>query len=89
MLFAHRKLLHSLAVHALPPGTNASTIVCWVDTHLAKLAEVTLVVACGRSREQVVSDAMRTQLEDDGLRAAAQLPGSLGLGGITAMLTRS
>ncbi|KAJ3899993.1 hypothetical protein F5879DRAFT_454719 [Lentinula edodes] len=74
VLFAQRRIFHNLAVKALAPGAIASTIVCWADGLIAKLAEVTIIVACGSSIHPLISDAMRTQLEDDGLRAAAQLP---------------
>lgn len=79
VLFAQRRIFHKVAAKALAPGTRASTVVCWVDGLIAKLAEATTTVACGTSIKQSVSGAMRTQLEDDGLRAAAQLPGSISL----------
>ncbi|KAJ3788972.1 hypothetical protein GGU10DRAFT_372574 [Lentinula aff. detonsa] len=74
MLFSQRRIFHNLAVKALAPGAVASTVVCWVDGLIAKFAEVTVVIACGSSMPPLISHSMRTQFEDDGLRAAAQLP---------------
>jgi len=62
------------------PRTAASTIVCWVDVILAKLGDAAVAVAGGFSREPVeqpVFENLRMQREDDGLRAAAQLPRTL------------
>lgn len=75
VLFAQRRIFHILAVKAVAPGTRASTVVCWVDGLIAKLAEATVIVGCGSSLKRSVSGTMRIQLDDDGLRAAAQLPG--------------
>lgn len=75
VLFAQRRIFHILAAKALAPGTRASTVVCWVDGLIAKLAEATVIVGCGSPTKRSVSGAMRVQLDDDGLRAAAQLPG--------------
>ncbi|KAF5390250.1 hypothetical protein D9757_002798 [Collybiopsis confluens] len=76
VLFAQRRMFHNIAIKALLPGTTASIVVCWVDEHLAKLADTTAMIITFRSfQNRVLSDAMKARFEDDGLRASAQLPG--------------
>ncbi|KAJ4486308.1 hypothetical protein J3R30DRAFT_3697805 [Lentinula aciculospora] len=74
VLFAQRRIFHNMAVKALAPRVVASTVVCWVDGLIAKLAEVTIIIASGSTIHPIMSDVMRIQMDDDGLRAAAQLP---------------
>ncbi|KAJ3976328.1 hypothetical protein EV361DRAFT_884428 [Lentinula raphanica] len=73
-MFAQRRIFHTMAMKALDTRSVASTVVCWVDGMIAKLAEATIVVACGSSSHSTIPPPMKVQLEDDGIRAAAQLP---------------
>ncbi|PBL00741.1 hypothetical protein ARMGADRAFT_1160030 [Armillaria gallica] len=73
-LFAHRTVFHHIAVSSAVDAT--STIVCWVDVLLAKLADAIIMVAGNGSQLSGVqhSEEWHLQREDDNLRAASQLP---------------
>jgi hypothetical protein len=79
LLFDYRKVFHSIAAQAVPPGTAASTVICWVDVILATLSEATIKVArglghCQDNNQNSISEILRKQSEDNNMRAAAQLP---------------
>ncbi|KAK0456202.1 hypothetical protein EV421DRAFT_1919738 [Armillaria borealis] len=73
-LFAHRTVFHHIAVSSAVHAT--STIVCWVDILLVKLADAIIMVAGDGSQLSGVqhSEEWHIQREDDNLRAASQLP---------------
>lgn len=77
ILFDYRKVFHGLAAEDLVSGAVASTIICWVDVIFAKLSEASVVVAgglrLGFSQAYQFED-LRKHLDEDCLRAAAQLP---------------
>ncbi|KAK0208610.1 hypothetical protein DFS33DRAFT_1380120 [Desarmillaria ectypa] len=73
-LFSHRTIFHHIALSsAVHP---ISTIVCWVDVLLAKLADtIAMVAGDGRQLSDIQhSDEWHLQREEDNLRAASQLP---------------
>ncbi|KAL1749035.1 hypothetical protein HDZ31DRAFT_59629 [Schizophyllum fasciatum] len=72
LLFAHRTAFHRIAASALPPNAPPSTVVCWVDALLAKIAPT---IAYERPADPT-SDFLQSQRYSDSLRAAAQLPDS-------------
>lgn len=77
LLFQYRQIFHRIAFRALPPGAAVPISICWVDVLLVQLWKVTIYVAGGFTfdmdpYEQL--ESLRPQLEEDYLRAAAQLP---------------
>ena len=77
LLFQYRQIFHRIAFQALPPGAAVPVSICWVDALLVQLSKVTIFVAGGFNFdmdpfEQL--ESLRPQLEEDHLRAAAQLP---------------
>ncbi|TRM65742.1 hypothetical protein BD626DRAFT_485704 [Schizophyllum amplum] len=72
LLFAHRAVFHRIAASALPSDSAPSTVVCWVDALLAKLAPF---IAGDRAAEPQ-NEFLQSQRYSDSLRAAAQLPKS-------------
>ncbi|KAF9240909.1 hypothetical protein BU15DRAFT_73766 [Melanogaster broomeanus] len=77
LLFQYRRLFHMLAVKDLSPGSAPPAVVCWVDVVLAKLGDVSAVVAAGFHKnhpDQMLPDVLRAQRQEDNLRAAIQLP---------------
>ncbi|KAL0575982.1 hypothetical protein V5O48_005982 [Marasmius crinis-equi] len=79
ILFDHRKVFRRLATRELLPAADGSSmVVCWVDTLLVKLAEVTVLVAGGLAQDTEPSESVfiRRQREHDNLAAATQLPSS-------------
>ncbi|KAK0465431.1 uncharacterized protein EV420DRAFT_959004 [Desarmillaria tabescens] len=73
-LFSHRTVFHRFAVSSVLRST--STIVCWVDVLLAKLADAIVMVAGDGSQLSDIqhSEEWHLQREEDNLRAASQLP---------------
>lgn len=72
ILFDHRKASRNIAVQS-----DTSTVISWVDILLAKLSTFALTVAAGFSCEILVHESkfMRSQREEDCVRASTQLPG--------------
>ncbi|KIJ68301.1 hypothetical protein HYDPIDRAFT_24595 [Hydnomerulius pinastri MD-312] len=79
LLFQYRRLFHIIAIGDLRPGSAVPAIVCWVDVILAKLGDVSTLVATGfhrNSPDQTLPDVLQAQRQEDNLRAAMQLPDS-------------
>ncbi|THU91755.1 hypothetical protein K435DRAFT_224660 [Dendrothele bispora CBS 962.96] len=53
-------------------GPVVSTVICCVDIFLVKLAEATVVIACGMPTSP--PEPLKSQREDDSLRGSSQLP---------------
>ncbi|KAG7099352.1 hypothetical protein E1B28_001208 [Marasmius oreades] len=76
ILFGHRKIFRRIATQQLlPMADNASMVVCWVDNLLAKLSEITSLMAGGLVRStQSETTFLTRRREHDTLVAATQLP---------------
>lgn len=72
-LFAQRAIFHRIAHDATAPDTVSAIVVCWVDDLLARIGDAVATVA-GSSVEDSLPENLQKQRDDDGLRAAAQLP---------------
>ncbi|KAF8922401.1 hypothetical protein CPB85DRAFT_1267398 [Mucidula mucida] len=81
ILFEHRRVFHSIAASELS-SYGSSTIVCWVDSVLAKIADAAVALNLGSNEVDIHTPGpWRPQREDDNLRGASQLPGSWDLVG--------
>ncbi|KAJ6574902.1 hypothetical protein B0H19DRAFT_1126284 [Mycena capillaripes] len=77
VLFEQRKIFHRIAAQsfATEPGSSVA-VICWVDSILHKLGDVTIAVASGISSDlttPLLPGSTQFRAED-GLRAASQLP---------------
>ena len=80
LLFQYRSIFHNIAARDGGPEHARSTVVCWVDVILVRLAEaVTVLVGDPRSPnpDKPLLATLERQMEGEALRAATQLPGAL------------
>ncbi|KAF9044860.1 hypothetical protein BDZ89DRAFT_1127884 [Hymenopellis radicata] len=81
ILFEHRRVFHAIAASEVSSHAS-STIVCWVDSVLVKIADAAVALISGSNEVDThTSEPWRPQREDDNLRGASQLPGSWDLVG--------
>jgi hypothetical protein len=78
ILFDHRQKFSSIGARSYPHNKlSSATIISWVDVVLAKLGNFILSVASGLSHglHNHTSGYLQYQRDEDGIRAATQLPG--------------
>ncbi|KAH7883720.1 hypothetical protein F5I97DRAFT_1580022 [Phlebopus sp. FC_14] len=79
LLFQYRRIFHFIAMNSVDPGYAVPTVVCWVDVVLAKLGDLSALLAAGFHSyhpDRTLPDALKARRQEDSIRAAIQLPGT-------------
>lgn len=78
LIFQYRRLFRAVAAKDLRPGFAVPTTVCWVDIILAKMGDLSELVAADfrtRPLDKSFTKVFAGRQQEDRLKAALQLPG--------------
>lgn len=79
LIFQYRRLFRAVAAKDLRPGFAVPTTVCWVDIILAKMGDLSELVAADfrtRPLDKSFTKVFAGRQQEDRLKAALQLPDS-------------
>ncbi|KAI6133999.1 hypothetical protein EV401DRAFT_2172234 [Pisolithus croceorrhizus] len=91
LLFQYRRFFRAIAAKDLRPGFAVPTTVCWVDIILAKLGDLSALVATDfhtSPSDESFTNVFAVRQQEDRLKAAMQLPGISTVSRMQSLLTQ-